>query len=211
MSKTVSSPHPAQIGWDEYYQTRGLQEVPWFTEQIDQDFAGFLEQHGHSFKTVLDLGTGPGTTAIDLARRGYQVTASDISPSIIVVAKQRAGKLAETIDWRVDDIIRTALNGRFDLIYDRGCFHILKPELRPDYVRQIVRLLPPRGILFIKTFSRKEPGNWGPHRFDLEELGAYFAKKFELLEWRETVFPGTLEKTPQALLAVFQLRKGEGK
>ena len=31
MSQT-SSTHPAQIGWDEYYQARELKTVPWYTE-----------------------------------------------------------------------------------------------------------------------------------------------------------------------------------
>lgn len=200
------SPNPAQVGWDEYYKTRSLTEVPWFTEQIDQDFALLLAKHGRLVKTILDLGAGPGTTAIALAELGYQVTASDISATAIATAKQRAGKMAGFIQWRVDDILRTALSARFDLIYDRGCFHILKPELRERYVEQIKRLLQPNGFLFIKTFSKNEPGDWGPHRFEINELSSYFTKDFVRLEWSDSDFPGTLNETPKALIALFQLR-----
>lgn len=204
----ISSAHPAQIGWDEYYRARELKAVLWYTEQMDQDFAALLAEHGRSAKTILDLGTGPGTTAIELARLGYRVTASDISPTILDVARQRAGALADLIDWRVDDIIRTSLSGPFELIHDRGLFHVLKEKLRPRYVEQIRRLLKPNGILFLKTFSKQEPGDWGPFRFDIDELKDYFSKYFDLLEWQDTEIPSTKEKDPKALLAVFQLRVG---
>lgn len=202
----TSSTHLAQTGWDEYYRTRELKAVLWYTEQMDQDFAALLAKHGKSAKTILDLGTGPGTTAIELAKLGYRVTASDISPTIIEVARQRAGALADLIDWRVDDIIRTSLSGPFELIHDRGLFHVLKEKLRPRYVEQVRRLLKPQGLLFLKTFSKQEPGEWGPFRFDIDELHAYFLKHFDLLEWLDTEIPSTMEKNPKALLAVFQLR-----
>lgn len=194
----------AQIGWDAYYQTRELNTVPWYTEQMDQDFAALLAKYGKSAKTILDLGTGPGTTAIALARLGYQVTACDISPFIIEVAKQRAGDFAEAIDWRVDNIIHTSLSGPFELIHDRGLFHVLKEKLRPVYVEQVRRLLKPNGILFLKTFSKQEPGDWGPYRFDIDELKDYFSKYFGLLEWQDTEIPSTKEKDPKALAAVLQ-------
>ncbi|MGH7598405.1 MAG: class I SAM-dependent methyltransferase [bacterium] len=206
--RQTSSVHPAQTGWDEYYQARELKAVLWYTEQMDQDFAALFAKYGKSAKTILDLGTGPGTTAIELARLGYRVTASDISPTIIAVARQRAGALADLIDWRVDDIIRTSLSGPFEIIHDRGLFHVLKEKLRLIYVEQIRRLLNPNGFLFLKTFSKQEPGDWGPYRFDIDELRGYFSKYFDLLEWQDTEIPSTTEKDPKALLAVFQLRTG---
>jgi SAM-dependent methyltransferase len=203
MGQTAGA-HPAQLGWDAYYQARALKTVPWFTEQMDQDVAALLAKYGQSAKTILDLGTGPGTTAIALARLGYRVTACDISPFIVEVARQRAGDLAEAIDWRVDDIIRTSLTGPFELVHDRGLFHVLKEKLRPVYVEQVSRLLKVNGILFLKTFSKHEPGDWGPFRFDIDELKNYFAKDFGLLEWHDTEIPSTKAEDPKALVAVFQ-------
>jgi SAM-dependent methyltransferase len=194
----------AQTGWDAYYQARELKTVPWFTEQMDQDFAALLAKYGQSAKTILDLGTGPGTTAIALAKLGYRVTACDISPFIVEVARQRAGDLAERIDWRVDDIIHTSLTGPFELVHDRGLFHVLKEKLRPVYLEQVRRLLKPNGILFLRTFSKQEPGDWGPFRFDIDDLKEYFAKYFGLLEWHDTEIPSTKEEDPKALVAVFQ-------
>jgi SAM-dependent methyltransferase len=208
MSQT-SSVHPAQAGWDEYYRGRELKDVLWYTEQMDRDIAALFVKYGKAAKTVLDLGTGPGTAAIELARLGYQVTASDISPTIIAVARQRAGALADSIDWRVDDIIRTSLSGPFEIIHDRGLFHVLKDKLRPRYVEQVGRLLKPHSLLFLKTFSKQEPGDWGPYRFDIGELREYFLKYFDLLEWQDTEIPSTKEKDPKAVLAIFQLRAAE--
>jgi SAM-dependent methyltransferase len=142
------------------------------------------------------------------AQIGWDEYYRDIAPTIIAVARQRAGPLADLIDWRVDDIIHTSLSGPFELIHDRGLFHVLKEKLRPMYVEQVKRLLKPNGILFLKTFSKQEPGDWGPYRFDIDELRGYFSKYFDLLEWQDTEIPSTKEKDPKALLAAFQLRAG---
>ena len=49
---------------------------------------------------VLDIGTGPGFFAIILAELGYDVTAIDLTPNMLLEAKQNAGKLADIIDFR---------------------------------------------------------------------------------------------------------------
>ena len=38
----------------------------------------------------LDVGSGPGTQAIALARRGFRVTATDLSVAAVEGARQRA-------------------------------------------------------------------------------------------------------------------------
>ena len=200
-----AGPHPAQVGWDEYYKANPLEQVPWYTDRIDDDFASLLEKHAKGLRTVLDLGTGPGTAAIYLARAGFLVTATDISPTAIEIAKSRAGEASAQITWMVDDIVRSEIKGKFDMIHDRGCFHILKPTLRARYVDQVTRLLHRGGLLFIKTFSKREPGDWGPNRFDVDELQSYFRPGFALLASSEVDFPSTFERQPAGLIAVFRL------
>jgi SAM-dependent methyltransferase len=49
---------------------------------------------------LLDLGCGPGTDAVELAGRGYRVTAVDWSPAMVAEATRRARDLG--LDGRVD-------------------------------------------------------------------------------------------------------------
>ena len=60
---------------------------------------------------------------MQLARRGFAVTAADISEAAIRLAREKAEAQGLTITWQQDDILATRLTGPFDLIFDRGCFH----------------------------------------------------------------------------------------
>ena len=72
-----------------------------------------------SGRRVLDAGCGTGSFALELARRGAQVLAIDLSPSQVDVARRRIEALGETfpagggIDFRSGDMSDRAL-GRFD-------------------------------------------------------------------------------------------------
>ncbi len=63
---------------------------------------------------VLDAGCGTGAMASELALRGAQVTAVDISPQLIEIAKRRLHPaLTDQVDFLAGDMSDTAL-GRFD-------------------------------------------------------------------------------------------------
>lgn len=67
-----------------------------------------------SGRRVLDAGCGAGQMAVELARRGAEVVAIDISPRLVGVARQRASDdVMARIDFRVGDMLDPAL-GRFD-------------------------------------------------------------------------------------------------
>src|ERR1700737_2778421 len=65
---------------------------------------------------ILDLPCGQGRHAIELARRGYEVTGVDISPFMIDVARERAKASGLQVRWLTGDM-RTPVPGEaFDLI-----------------------------------------------------------------------------------------------
>jgi 2-polyprenyl-3-methyl-5-hydroxy-6-metoxy-1,4-benzoquinol methylase len=107
---------------------------------------------------------------MQLARRGFAVTAVDISEAAIRLAREQAEAQGLTITWQQDDVLATRLVGSFDLIFDRGCFHVLPPEQRPAYASTIAGLLKPDGYFFLKCFSQLQPGTQGPHRFTPEQI-----------------------------------------
>ncbi|WP_179380800.1 magnesium protoporphyrin IX methyltransferase [Jannaschia marina] len=61
---------------------------------------------------ILDAGCGTGALAVEMARRGAEVTAIDIAPQLIEIARRRA-PADTTIDWRAGDMLDPAL-GPFD-------------------------------------------------------------------------------------------------
>lgn len=62
------------------------------------------DSFGPTADTVLDVSCGIGTQALGLARLGYQVTASDLSPKAIARAKQEAARRSLSIDFSVADM-----------------------------------------------------------------------------------------------------------
>lgn len=68
--------------------------MPWFNPELDEDLENALDELGLRSGSALDLGTGPGTQAIHLARRGFDVTATDISETASAWPGKRPGNRA---------------------------------------------------------------------------------------------------------------------
>ena len=66
-------------------------------------------------KRVLDAGCGTGALSVEAARRGAEVVAIDVSPTLVGLARERSAEIlgGERIDFRVGDMLDPWL-GRFD-------------------------------------------------------------------------------------------------
>lgn len=190
--------------WEQRYRETDVEKMPWYYKELEPDVREALKDLGLHEGRALDIGTGPGTQAMGLAAIGFEVTATDISGTAIDKARARAEAKGIKVDWKTDNILDTALTGKFDLIFDRGCFHTLDPELRDRYVDIVSGLLNPGGYLLLKTFSVKEPGQEGPYRFAPEDIEKYFSRKLEIILIRETVFQGTRKPLPKALFSIIR-------
>lgn len=67
---------------------------------------------------VLDAGCGTGAFAVDAARRGAEVVAVDLSPTLIGLAHERAPTDLGTgrVEFRVGDMSEAAAQGPFDYV-----------------------------------------------------------------------------------------------
>jgi magnesium-protoporphyrin O-methyltransferase len=108
-----------------------------------------------SGKRVLDAGAGTGALSVEMARRGAQVTAIDLSPTLVDLARTRIPtNLGEGgIDFRVGDMLDPAL-GHFDHIV---CMDSLIHYRAPDVVRAVAGLAAraEKSVLF--TFAPRTP------------------------------------------------------
>src|SRR4051794_23882625 len=107
-----------------------------------------------------------------------------------MLAEGMAESQGLTVTWVQDDILATRLTGQFDLIFDRGCFHVLPPEMRQAYASIVHGLLKPGGYFFLKCFSHLQPGQQGPHRFTPEQIRVIFGNWLRVLSIAETVYQG---------------------
>ncbi|MBW4430978.1 MAG: class I SAM-dependent methyltransferase [Pelatocladus maniniholoensis HA4357-MV3] len=191
--------------WNNLYQERQVETMPWYNPDLDVDLEQALTKLKINSGTVLDLGTGPGTQAIALAKKGFRATGTDISEAAITQAESKAKEEGLDITFRQDDIFHSHLNQEFDFVFDRGCFHVFHPDLRQDYVRIVHNLIKPKGYLFLKCFSHLETREEGPYRFTPEEIKKNFGDRFNVLSIHETVYQGTLDPLPKALFSILEI------
>ncbi len=191
-------------GWENYYKETKVEAMPWYEKNLDHDLENEIKSKNLNIGHFLDLGTGPGTQALQLTKRNFEVTATDISPSAIDNAK----KLSSEIHFLVDDILNSKLSDKeFDFIFDRGIFHLFDVSQRPQYVRQVKRILNDNGILFLKCMSVDEknlPDNDMPHKLSKQEITDSFSDDFDIQKIDDSVFQGSLELCPKALFAVLR-------
>ncbi len=190
--------------WDSFYKENKVEEMPWYEKNLDLDLEYQINFMNLTKGKFLDLGTGPGTQAIQLDKLGFEVTGADISKSAIYKAQQLSSK----VSFVVDDILNSSFSDNaFNFILDRGCFHVFEPSLRKIYLNQIKKILKDDGILFLKVMSIEEKGlpeDEGPYKFSKQEVIDTFEKDFEIIEIKPTVYYGTLEPLPKALFAVIK-------
>ncbi len=88
-----------------------------FTQGTLQE-VGFIEKEIRKNKQVriLDVGCGTGRHAIELARRGYDVTGLDLSPSQLERAREKARAAGVKIEFIRKDARHFDFRGRFGLV-----------------------------------------------------------------------------------------------
>ncbi len=191
--------------WDYTYSSSDVEQLPWYYPKLDGDLGKEIRAMGLKRGKFLDIGTGPGTQAVNLAQMGFKVTATDISMMAVDKARKRAKKYHVKIKFLVDDILETKLkSNQFDFILDRGVFHTLEADERAKYVRNVRRILKRDGIYFMKCFSTKTPGHWGPYRFTKKQINEYFGGKFDIVSIRDSIFSGSLARKPKTLFCVMK-------
>jgi hypothetical protein len=129
------------------------------------------------------------------------VTATDISPRAVEIARS----LHPNVTFAVDDILASKLDGTFDYVFDRGCFHVLDPKGHPTFSETVARLTRRGGWLFLKCFSDEEPlRDFGPRRFSPCDLAKSWLGAFEVEAILSTVFHGSTARHPSALFGIFR-------
>lgn len=202
----MTTPPDGLPDWHTLYDQQRGDTLPWHYPALDPDLEAALAIHGPATGRFLDLGTGVGAQAIELAVRHYDVTGIDISTAAISQAIERAAAHGADVNFVADDVLAPRIGGQFDAVFDRGCFHVIDPASRPVYVASVAAWLAPGALLYLKCFSHLQPGTSGPHRFTPDQLRDTFAAAFDLLSATDALYQGNLETLPRALFCVLRRR-----
>jgi SAM-dependent methyltransferase len=115
---------------------------------------GLIRDHAQSSPvSILDLGSGTGRHAIELASRGNSIHGVDLSPGMVAIAEARKSSLPEhlrrNVGFSAGDVRSIRLGAQFDVVL--ALFHVASYQTSNDDVRaflETARLhLRPGGVL----------------------------------------------------------------
>jgi 2-polyprenyl-3-methyl-5-hydroxy-6-metoxy-1,4-benzoquinol methylase len=118
----------------------------------------FIEAELKSDKTlrILDVGCGTGRHAIELSRRGYNVTGIDLSGSQLARAKEKAEINNLKIDFQKQDARNLTFDREFDIVIMlcEGGFPLMETdEMNFEILKNVTRSLKDHGIFIFTTLN----------------------------------------------------------
>jgi len=152
------------------------------TELLVENALNLCKTQSWTAPRILDIGTGSGCIAIALANRlpGSRVTALDVSPGALAIARGNAAQIAvdKQIDFVQLDILKTTdtLPAAFDIIisnppYVSGDWFLNLPKLVKDHEPEIALNPGPDGLLFYRRIAELAPRLGKPGGFVIVEIG----------------------------------------
>ena len=110
------------------------------------------------YGAALDLGTGSGIWAIQLAKRGWQVTGVDLVDKALQRARERVdaeGVEVELVRGDVTALRESGVGSGFRLLLDTGTFHGLKDHERVAMGQEVDAVAAPDATMLLLAWPRR--------------------------------------------------------
>lgn len=155
-----------------------LRSVPWALLEPHPSFVEWLDRgQAPAGGTALVVGCGLGDDAEEAAARGFQVTAFDIAPSAVRLARRRFKK--STVTYDVADLLALPEDWRhsFDLVVEIRTLQFLPRPSRAAAIAAIAGCVRPDGAVFVRGMLGRRGGaggrGWRPLPLTRSELGSF--------------------------------------
>src|SRR6266545_6458616 len=138
--------------------------LPGVTQQVSALFDREGEGRRPPYGQALDLGCGSGIWAVELAKRGWQVTGVDFVPKAVRRARKRARKAGIEMRLLEGDVTRLREAGvgsgsGFALFLDFGLFHDeLTDAQRQAMGREVTVVAAPGATMLMMAWARGRRG-----------------------------------------------------
>jgi SAM-dependent methyltransferase len=192
--------------------TYASNQPPWDTGEPEPCLIEAVQQGLVPKGRALEVGCGTGTNAIWLDRQGYDVVALDLAPLAIERARAKAEAASATrCRFEVRDFLAgEPMQGSFQLVFDRGCFHVFdEQEDQSAFASRVASLLGPDGVWLSLIGSTEGPAReMGPPRRSALDVVSAAEPYLELATLRAIQFspiPGDTA-SPRAWLSLWRRR-----
>ena len=149
-----------------------------FTSAYDYErWLGVIEElalrHGTGGHDLFDVACGTGKSFMPMLARGYRVTACDMSPEMLELARRKSGRLAEL---HIADMRCLPDLGRYDLVtcLDDSLNHLLSDEELAAALGSIARLLRPKGVFIFDVNTLRRYRSMFVQTYASEQTGVFF-------------------------------------
>ena len=163
-------------------ESSGHSVVPWADGGANPNLVDWLdrEQLDGAGKSALVVGCGLGDDAEELRRRGFEVTAFDVSPSAVSQAAKRFPESA--VEYLVADLFEAPpeWTRSFDLVHESYTLQVLPRGLRARAVGQLAGFVAPDGILLMIARARDAADELGEMPWPLTRTELEAARRFGL-------------------------------
>ena len=185
-------------------------DLPWDTGEHDKNLEQVIKEHSIPPCSALELGAGAGSDAVWLARQGFRVTAIDVSPTAVEIARRKAADAGVRIEFIVADALKDKIPpGPFDFVFDRGCFHIFDPQEERSHLVEIIRnSLKPHGrwLSIIGSADGAEREHWPPRRSVLD-IASAVESRFEIISLKAVYLNTNLHEAPRGWACLMRRRE----
>jgi SAM-dependent methyltransferase len=101
---------------------------------------------------VLDVAAGTGTSAIPAARRGAEVTATDLTPELLEIGRATAAAEGVDLTWRTADAeARPHADAEFDTVL--SCIGVMFAPHHQQAADELVRVCRPAGTIGVLSWT----------------------------------------------------------
>jgi ubiquinone/menaquinone biosynthesis C-methylase UbiE len=139
-------------------------KFPWIMERIDRESKLLKGKH------LLEIGCGMGYDSLEFLKRGVRVTATDLTPNAVDIAKRHfevEGVQAE--DVRTANALDLPFeDNTFDAVWSNGVLHATGDTFRA--IQEARRVLKPGGRAIISHFYRKPSWMYFLHIYGRENI-----------------------------------------
>lgn len=139
-------------------------KFPWIMERIERE-AGLLRG-----KHLLEIGCGLGYDSAEFMKRGVRVTATDLTPTAVRLARRHFEVLGlDPVDVREESALSlTFENDTFDAVWSNGVLHATGDTRRA--IAEARRVLKPGGRAIISHFYRRPSWMWTVHSLGRQNI-----------------------------------------
>lgn len=160
------------------YAKPALYEEAFSFRDVPAEVDAIVRWTGRRGGRALELAAGPAAHGVELAGRGFDVTALDLSPAMVRHAARRAKEAGVPLTVATGDMADFARGRRFGLILTMAgaVGHLGSDEVLRQHFRCVARHLIPGGVYVVEA---SPPGDAGTRdRWRLSRHGRQFDVRF---------------------------------